>query len=347
VTAFKREKSGEKLRPDAGIAIIYVAVFLLSSLWFVSLALDMGKLMATRTELQRAADAAALAGASAIDPTTGDVVQDSARVRAAQTAVQNNALQETAVPVVIDPDGDVDFPTPARVRVRVHREDATGNPMTTIFAQTLGINTLDVTADATAEAQKLTSICEGLAPFAPVEDRPFSTQCDSIYDLKVGAGQSEDGNFQLLDFPPCEEGPCADVGGGAAAIACYTRYGYGCCISIGTEFVFTEPGNKVGPLSSALRDRWDADSDRRDVCYQEYTGDRSRVLTVPIVETFDVNGKKLVRVKGFAAFFLRERPGQGGQNSFARGQFINYVAPGEPGPNPPPDAMVFGVHLVE
>ena len=55
-------------RDERGAAMIYVALFLLSSLWFVSLAIDMGKLTVTKNELQRAADAAALAGASAMDP---------------------------------------------------------------------------------------------------------------------------------------------------------------------------------------------------------------------------------------------------------------------------------------
>ncbi len=49
----------DNTRDERGVAIMYVAVFLVSSLWLVSLAIDMGKLMATKTELQRAADAAA------------------------------------------------------------------------------------------------------------------------------------------------------------------------------------------------------------------------------------------------------------------------------------------------
>ena len=342
------DRTRDKLRPDAGIAMIYVAVFLLSFLWFASLAIDMGKLMATRTELQRTADAAALAGASALSPKTGLIVQDSARVRAAFTAAQNKALQGGPTPVVIDPQADVSFPNIRRVRVVVHREAATGNPMTTIFARSVGINSLDVTAHATAEAQKLTSICEGLAPFAPV-DQPggYSTSCDSLYNLKVGSGKSQQGNFQLLDFPPCDEGPCAGIGGGAAAVRCYTEHGYGCCLEIGTEYVSTEPGNKVGPFKQSLQMRWDADTDKSSVCYQDYKGNRSRVFTVPIIESFDVNGKKLVRVKGFAAFFLRRPPGQGGQGSVAEGQFIEYVAPGEAGPSPPADSKVYGIHLVE
>src|SRR5712664_4909361 len=129
----------DNTRDERGVAMMYVAVFLLSSLWLVSLAIDMGKLMTTKTELQKAADAAALAGASAIDPATGRVTQATARTRAAAAASANTALRERAEPVVIDPDNDVSFPGVRRVKVTVHRQASTGNPMTTIFAQTLGI----------------------------------------------------------------------------------------------------------------------------------------------------------------------------------------------------------------
>src|SRR5437867_3963363 len=320
--------------------MIYVAAFLLSSLWLASLAIDMGKLTAARTELQSAADAAALAGASSVDPTTGTIVPDSARVRAARTALRNYAYEERPTAVVIDPGADVSFPSPTRVRVQVHREAATANPVTTIFAQTVGVNTLDVRADATAEAQLLTDICEGLAPFAPVQlpsGKAFSTKCDSTYALKVGSQQGQQGNFQLLDYPPCDEGPCAGVGGGASAVRCFTEHGYSCCVGIGSTFIDTEPGNKVGPLRQSLQARWDADTDRRGVCYQQYTGNGKRLFLCPIVETFNLNGKKAARITGFAAFFLRNRPQGGGQQSFALGQFIKFVAPGEAGANPPVD----------
>src|SRR5437762_10534689 len=96
-------------RDERGVAMLYAAFFLLSSVWLVSLALDMGKLMATKTELQRAADAAALAGASAVDPDTGLLREDVARQRAASTSAANVALQDTATAVIIDPQTDVDF----------------------------------------------------------------------------------------------------------------------------------------------------------------------------------------------------------------------------------------------
>src|SRR5262245_28662214 len=118
----------EEKRPERkgewGAAILFVALFLLVCLWFVSLAIDVGKVMAARTELQATADAAALAGASSVDPLTGVVVQDSARVRAARVALRNRAYQGTETPVTIDPVNDVSFPAPDRVRVVVRRTAA-------------------------------------------------------------------------------------------------------------------------------------------------------------------------------------------------------------------------------
>src|SRR5216117_3101049 len=56
---------------DRGVIFIWVALFLLMIVGFVALGVDIAKLMATRSQLQNAADSAALAGASAIDPATG------------------------------------------------------------------------------------------------------------------------------------------------------------------------------------------------------------------------------------------------------------------------------------
>lgn len=342
------EQESRQRRPDEGIAVIWVAVFLLVSLWFVSLAIDMGKLMAAKTQLQAAADAAALAGASSVDPETGAIVQDSARVRAAEIAAANRAYEGTPTPVVIDPSVDVTFPAANRVRVVARREAATGNPVLTHFAQTLGIPNLSVNADATAEVRVIGEPCEHLSPFAPenVPDSGFVSGCENEYILKQGSGSGKQGNFQLLELPECNEDDFA--GGGAAAIYHYIRYGYDCCLKIDDEFVWTEPGNKVGPFRSALQARFDSDTDRdQDICYQDYGGNGQRVFITPIIESFDVNGRKLVRIVKFAAFFLKDRPGGSMTQQGVRGQFIKYIVPGNAGPNPPDDSMLFGIHLVE
>jgi Flp pilus assembly protein TadG len=177
-----QRESGRDRRGDQGIAILYVAFFLLASLWFVSLAIDVGKVMAARTELQAAADAAALAGASAINPDTGEINVDIARERAAATALSNKAYEGVETAIVIDPLADVEFPEPDQVKVTVRRTEATGNPVLLHFAQTVGLPFLSVQADATAEAVQLNSICEHLAPFAPVNPPGgFITDCSAEY----------------------------------------------------------------------------------------------------------------------------------------------------------------------
>ena len=42
--------SDQKQKHERGIAVLFVALFLLVSLWFVSMAIDVGKVMAARTE---------------------------------------------------------------------------------------------------------------------------------------------------------------------------------------------------------------------------------------------------------------------------------------------------------
>ncbi len=351
-----RNRSGrEKQRPDAGIALIYVAVFLLSSLWFVSLAIDMGKLMDTKTQLQNAADAAALAGASAVDPHTGIVQEDVARSRAATAAERNKAYQEIPTPVTIDPSTDVDFPPApiagaSRVRVFVHRESATGNPMITHFAQSIGLLSLNVRAQATAEARALSSVCEGLEPFAPQQlpnGAEFSTDCDSIYTLTASAGAGTMGNYQLLRYPPCNEDSLGGGGSGGNTIRYYTEHGYGCCGSIGDVMeVQTKTGVTTGALRQGLLARWSADTDQRTgICYDDYTGNGKRVVILPIIDSFAVSGTSWVKITGFAAFFLTDRPANSGLVNI-KGQFIKYVAPGDFGPGNV-NSGVYGVHLVQ
>ena len=59
-----------------------------------------------------------------------------------------------------------------------------------------------------------------------------------------------------------------------------------------------------------------------------------------------MNGKDVVRIVNFGAFFLKEPPGNDLVHDGITGQFINYVAPGELD-GPPVDTGIYGVRLVE
>jgi Flp pilus assembly protein TadG len=324
-----------RVRPsERGVVIIWTAFFLLFMLGFVALGIDIAKVMATRTQLQNAADAAALAGASGIDFKTGTINQDTALVRAPYTAAQNKAFVNEPLPVQLL-GADISFPQPNQIKVVVRRDATSGGSMVTHVAQVLGITALDLSATATAQVEPTSAPCEGLIPMAPIELQGagwFDPDCSKTYNLKVDAGNGTQGNYQLLDYPECTEGPCGDVqGGGGAAIRCQTEKGYSCCVHEGDEFTFTQPGNKVGPFRQGMQTRWDTDTDRREnICYQDYVGNLNRVVRLPIVETFNVSGKKVAKIVKFAAFFLTKRPS--GTTEMV-GQFIYDTVPGDPGGN--------------
>ena len=331
MTTLKRHSAKDRPR-ERGVVIIYTAFFMLFLLGFVAIGIDVSKLMATRTQLQRAADAAALAGASGVDVETGIVNQDTALVRAQQTGDLNKAFVKSSTNVTLLA-GDVTFPQPNQVRVVMRRDANSGGSMVTHVAQVLGINSIAVTATATAQAELASGVCEGLIPMAPIEPPNsgwFDPDCSKSYNLKVDPGTGQQGNYQLLQYPECHEGTCGDVqGGGGASIRCQTANGYSCCVDIGQEFTVTQPGVKTGPFVQGLTQRWDLDTDRREgICFNDYVGNGQRVVRMPIVETFDVAGKKVIRIKAFAAFFLTKKTKGNGEMV---GQFMYDTAPGNPG----------------
>lgn len=287
--------------------MLYVAFFMFSSFWLVSLALDMGKLMVTKTELQKAADAAALAAASAVDPDTGELIPALARDRAYQFANANWALRDASERVVIDKNADVDFPgSKNRVKVTAHRTAATGNAMTTIFARALGITHVDVRASAVAEVGPVNP-CHLTVPFAPIDIAGgFKMGCGHTYTLTwmpepsggnrfnaagVSPHHGNPGHIRykrpdvvIMDFgDDCNEGACADIHGGSALQDCYLQNGYGCCLEEGQRFDI-ESGHRLNSVRNSLEDRWDDDTDKSpNICYRDYTGNGKRVLICPIV----------------------------------------------------------------
>jgi Flp pilus assembly protein TadG len=84
---------------NRGIAVIYIALLLVVLLAFVGLAVDLGYMYLVKTQLQNAADSAALAGSSKLSEIgSNDIVQLSARAEAISFASKNTA---TKIPVSI------------------------------------------------------------------------------------------------------------------------------------------------------------------------------------------------------------------------------------------------------
>jgi len=139
---------------ERGMSFAFVGVGLMTFMAATALAVDVGMFMTARTQAQTSADAAALAGATALvfnswdDRTSsGPAVQS-----AMSTATQNNVMGGV---VSVQPT-DVTFPVGPtganRVKVDVYRTAGRSNPVTTLLGSLLGRSTIDIAATATAEA---------------------------------------------------------------------------------------------------------------------------------------------------------------------------------------------------
>jgi hypothetical protein len=113
----------------------------------VALAIDVGLLTTARAEAQRAADAAALAGAGAFVGSPGN--EDLARALATKFAAQNHVRWQPVT--VLDDDIIVDTDA-LTVTVYVYRTRERGDAIPTFFARVFGINEVNIAAMATAEA---------------------------------------------------------------------------------------------------------------------------------------------------------------------------------------------------
>jgi hypothetical protein len=113
----------------------------------VALAVDLGMLLGARTESQRVADAAALAGAGSLITQPDD--EDRARQWAIDYAAQNTVLGTIADMRPEDVDVLLDE---HKVRVRVYNVASRSNAIKMIFGRVLGWQSRDVSTVAAAEA---------------------------------------------------------------------------------------------------------------------------------------------------------------------------------------------------
>lgn len=148
-------------RSERGMSLVFVAVTMVALLSVAALAVDLGMLYVARNEAQRAADAAALAGAyvfitSGCTSTggcySGGTQEAAARLQAETVGDSNTIIGENAS----IQDSDVTFSYPSaeepQITVTVQRSSARGNAIPTIFAKMFGVLQSGVSATATAEA---------------------------------------------------------------------------------------------------------------------------------------------------------------------------------------------------
>jgi Putative Flp pilus-assembly TadE/G-like len=186
-----------------GVSLVIVAFGLFVILAVAGLVIDLSWLYLARGEAQRAADAAALAGAQAFVSsgfTSGEVSQAVTQTLAAQQAASvgnqnlvgglnpqiSSAGFNASCPGAAGSDGCFDFSNPndPRITVVVQRTAARADGLPVFFMRIFGVQSVDVSAQATAEAYNPSG---GSTSVSPICVKPWlMPNCDPSHTVSVG-----------------------------------------------------------------------------------------------------------------------------------------------------------------
>jgi hypothetical protein len=300
-------------RRECGAVMVIAALMLVSLLTVAALVVDAGMVYVTRVQLQKAADAAALAGAQTLALTEAT---DRAETSGAEYLAAN--IKNT-----VQPSFHADLEQ-CRFTVSV------GKTVEFFFAPIIGFTQTVVRVNATAGTNVVTKM-KNIAPFG-VSEQVFVY--GQQYTLKYGAGPGGSqycGNYGAL----------ALGGSGVGKYRENLKFGYQGQLAVGDR-VTTEPGNMAGPTEDGVGYRISLCDQGCDYATQ-IEANCPRVVIVPVIDVLP-NGRGETTVKGFTAFFLEAtvQDEATGQRDIV-GRFLRWAAVGETDS----DADDYGVYAIQ
>jgi Putative Flp pilus-assembly TadE/G-like len=180
------------LRNEKGVTLLVVAAALVVMLGMCALAIDLVTGYLARVECQRAADAAALAGATQMTNCTSSSggcvaggAQEALATQNAVTVAAQNPVMGLA-PTSSTMATAFTYPTPEepQITVTVYRDSTHGDALPTMFAKIFGINSMNISASSTAEAYNPSG---GSHPIGVGCVKPFLVpNCDPNYPVSTG-----------------------------------------------------------------------------------------------------------------------------------------------------------------
>ncbi len=298
---------------ERGQVVIIVALLLVCLFGMTALVVDVGSIYEERRHTQTVADAAALAGAQDLPEHPGQAIQTAiAYADLNGVVISEDNIQLSKTHDMITYDYDTITVTPTDVNAPL------------FFARVLGINSVTVSATATATANNPLSMA-GLMPWAVVmkDYYPDSLISGEPYNLKVGPHDDEfntPGWFQIMRF----DGPP------------YGSWQYGDNIVNGceeeiwiNEWYPVEPGNKAGPTEMSIDERLGVDAcsfddvEFIDGKYYGKDGDCPRIVYIPLIEERPKNPSEDVKIIGFSIFFLEDVESEEKKVFTVTGRFID------------------------
>ncbi len=190
-----------------GAIAVFTAVLMVPLLGMVAFSVDYGYLLKKRADLQRAADAAALAAVRDLVPDSNGN-QDLTKVRATVRQYADLNISEVVDFTVLDSDIEIGRYDPMNVydnftilnwgtfdtvRVTLRYDTQANSPVSLFFASIFGINDSNVNATATAVLQKASILTPGVGvlPFSIPKDEWDMTDPGDIWSV-YGDGRLED-----------------------------------------------------------------------------------------------------------------------------------------------------------
>lgn len=344
-----RTQTGQRRRDGERGSIMAVSAFgMMAFMLAVGLCVDISHFYVVRAEMQNAADAAALAGASALNSEPGGIAEATNRA-----VVTMNSFELNHEAVDIDPE-DVRFAVnlggpymdaaaasaPAVAsNIRFVQVQVPPAPIGAFFAQLAmtesGATEANIGAEAVAGMSMPPNVfCEWI-PLAVLDDPANPLVPGSSFIIRGGPhGATSPGNYQVL----------AAQGRGASIARRDLAKGVNTCASPGDTYEKdTEPGINAGPVRAGLNSRFDdyaAGMDwtefppdtnvKENITFEQYRNStpgsatwesphpdhvgvpNRRIVIIPIVNASEFEeGRDTVVFTKFAAFFLQTKVGGG------------------------------------
>lgn len=279
-----------------GTTIIIFVGIITGILAFSALVTDVGYLMVERSKLKNTADAAALAAVREMSINRSNAY--AAAVEYIQKNDKSNPIYEIMIP-------DTGYIATVKLRKNVYF----------FFAKIFGLNSTEIQVQSTAKMAPVVAV-RGVRPLVIEQQTLVYGQ---QYVLKEGAGDGSSGNYGAVSLG----------GTGADRYRDNLKYGYDSTLRLG-DYIKTETGNLTGPTEEGIKYLINECDHIPKCTYNNYALNCPRVVSIPVVNTLDVNGKKPIVVVGFASFFIEDYINNGGHSEI-KGRFIETIANAELG----------------
>ncbi|HWI52942.1 MAG TPA: Tad domain-containing protein [Symbiobacteriaceae bacterium] len=278
-----------------GAVTVVVAVAMVALIGLVALGTDVGRMYIAQERVATVADAAALSGAQFL-PNDRD-----GAFAAVATYLTKNGVDPRSVTISLNE---------SERTLAVVVDDTVTYTFARIFGQARG----RVQASAVARVASLSGY-NNVVPLGVVQ---ADWQLGDPVILKATPGSGG-------HYSPGNYGALSLGGRGASTYEGNLANGYSGWLRAG-DLILTETGNMAEPTRRALERRIASDP---LATYASVRKGSARIIVIPVLESFDVNGRGEVKIVGFGAFFLEGVDSQGSDRGTVHGRFLRYVVTGE------------------